>query len=485
MADTLTVTDNRTGKTYEIPIENDTISAMALRQIKVNETDFGMMSYDPAYKNTASCKSNITFIDGGKGVLRYRGYPIEQLAEKSTYIEVAYPAGARRIAELPEQLEMAWFTYEITHHTYLARERFRQGIFEGVPLRRAPDGHAHVLGCGRAVDVLPRSQETSTIADVRMAAGRAPDRQDAHVGGGYAYRLQPAACPTSTRTTTSVVHRELPLDDVPHDRACATSLRTRCSSGPRRAAHPPRRPRAELLGHRDARSSAPRMRRPVLGRSSAALPRRCTGRCHGGANEAVVRMLEEIGSVENIPAFIKSREGRRAPPDGLRAPRLQELRPARPQVIKRHRPPGVRRGHGPEPPARHRLRNSKSTALADEYFIEQASSTRTSTSTPASSTRRWACRWTCTRCSSRSAARRRLARAVAGDADRRRAAHRAPPSGLPRRGSPRLRRPLRSLAGDQVPRTFAARSRLSTGRVEESMQTGTCARAGRLGKSTR
>src|SRR5713226_3409614 len=86
---TLTIIDNRTGKQYEIPIENQTVRAMDLRQIKVKDEDFGMMTYDPAFMNTASCKSEISFIDGDKGILRYRGYPIEQMAEKSTYIEKA------------------------------------------------------------------------------------------------------------------------------------------------------------------------------------------------------------------------------------------------------------------------------------------------------------------------------------------------------------------------------------------------------------
>jgi citrate synthase len=89
-ANTLTITDNRTGKQYEVPIENDTIKAMDLRQIKTSDDDFGLMTYDPAFMNTASCKSRITFIDGDKGVLEYRGYPIDQLAAKSTYLEVAY-----------------------------------------------------------------------------------------------------------------------------------------------------------------------------------------------------------------------------------------------------------------------------------------------------------------------------------------------------------------------------------------------------------
>ena len=89
-SDTLTITDNRNGKSYEVPIEDGTIRAMDLRQIKISDDDFGLMSYDPAFLNTASCRSKITFIDGEKGILRYRGYPIEELAEKTTFLEVAY-----------------------------------------------------------------------------------------------------------------------------------------------------------------------------------------------------------------------------------------------------------------------------------------------------------------------------------------------------------------------------------------------------------
>src|SRR6201993_4568884 len=89
-SETLSVTDNRTGQTYEIPIQDGTIRATELRKIKVDEDDFGIMTYDPAYMNTASCRSSVTFIDGDKGILEYRGYPIEQLADKSSYLEVAY-----------------------------------------------------------------------------------------------------------------------------------------------------------------------------------------------------------------------------------------------------------------------------------------------------------------------------------------------------------------------------------------------------------
>ncbi len=115
-ANTLTITDNRTGKQYEVPIENDTIRAMDLRQIKVADGDFGLMTYDPAFMNTASCKSRITFIDGDEGILRYRGYPIEQLAERSSYLEVAY---LLLNGELPTSKQLEDWTWNIAHHTFL------------------------------------------------------------------------------------------------------------------------------------------------------------------------------------------------------------------------------------------------------------------------------------------------------------------------------------------------------------------------------
>src|SRR5713101_2561764 len=111
---TLTITDNRTGKQYELVIENETIKALDLRQIKVADDDFGLMTYDPAFMNTASCKSRITFIDGDKGILEYRGYPIDQLAEKSTYLEVAY---LLLNGELPSRAQYDAWVYNVTHHT--------------------------------------------------------------------------------------------------------------------------------------------------------------------------------------------------------------------------------------------------------------------------------------------------------------------------------------------------------------------------------
>src|ERR1700716_2368887 len=115
-ADTLTITDNRTGKQYDVPIENGTIKAMDLRQIKTSDDDFGLMTYDPAFMNTASCKSRITFIDGDKGILEYRGYPIDQLAEKSTYLEVAY---LLLNGELPSKTQYDEWVHNITFHTMI------------------------------------------------------------------------------------------------------------------------------------------------------------------------------------------------------------------------------------------------------------------------------------------------------------------------------------------------------------------------------
>src|SRR3954447_12495037 len=113
-SETLTITDNRTGRTYEVPIEDGTIRAPALRDIKVEDDDFGLMTYDPAFMNTASCRSSITYIDGDKGILEYRGYPIEQLAEQSSYLEVAYLLVH---GQLPNQAELDQWTHEVTIHT--------------------------------------------------------------------------------------------------------------------------------------------------------------------------------------------------------------------------------------------------------------------------------------------------------------------------------------------------------------------------------
>src|ERR1700693_4721009 len=126
-AEALTITDRRTGRVYEVPISDGTIRAMDLRQIKVQPEDFGLMSYDPAFMNTASCKSKITFIDGDKGILNYRGYPIDQLAPSATHLEVA---SLLFNGELPKKAQLESFVNEVKNHTFVHEnmKKFQEGF---------------------------------------------------------------------------------------------------------------------------------------------------------------------------------------------------------------------------------------------------------------------------------------------------------------------------------------------------------------------
>ena len=160
--DTLTIVDNRTNRTYTLPIEHGTIRAMDLRQIKTGPDDFGLMTYDPAFMNTASCHSAITFIDGDKGILRYRGYPIEELAEKCTFLEVAY---LLLNGELPtRRTKGRWVNADHAPH-HAARNH--QEVHGGLPLRRAPHGHVGQHG-GGALHDLSRRPEHRTIPECRL-----------------------------------------------------------------------------------------------------------------------------------------------------------------------------------------------------------------------------------------------------------------------------------------------------------------------------
>ena len=154
--DSLTIVDNRTGRTYEIPVQEGTIRAADLRQIKSGPDDFGLMSYDPAYLNTAACRSAITFIDGDKGILRYRGYPIEELAERSTFLETAY---LLLNGELPKPAELDRWVYDITHHTI---------IHENV--KKFIDGFHH--------DAHPMGMMVSTVAALSTFYPEARDAAD-------------------------------------------------------------------------------------------------------------------------------------------------------------------------------------------------------------------------------------------------------------------------------------------------------------------
>ena len=149
---TLTITDNRTGQTIELPIEHDTIPAIGLRQLKVQADDFGMMAYDPGYTNTASCKSRITYVDGDRGILRYRGYPIEQLAEKSTFLEVTH---LLLFGELPDGKRVD--RLECAHYGAYAYRQRPERFAQEFPCGRPPDGHSHQRSCSD-VHSLPGGQ---------------------------------------------------------------------------------------------------------------------------------------------------------------------------------------------------------------------------------------------------------------------------------------------------------------------------------------
>jgi citrate synthase len=189
--DTLSVTDNRTGKTYELPIENGAIRAKDLRQIRVDDEDYGLKGYDPAFLNTAACKSRITYIDGEKGILRYRGYPIEQLAEKSNYLEVA---NLILYGELPAKKQYDEWVHNITHHTIL--HEYVKKLLDGFRYDAHPMGM--LIGGGSALHFYPTEKvldrherlQTYRLIAMMLPSPRSPT--------GTA-----SACATPIRTTTS------------------------------------------------------------------------------------------------------------------------------------------------------------------------------------------------------------------------------------------------------------------------------------------
>ena len=277
-SDSLTVTDNRTGTTYELPITDGTVRAMDLRQIKVDEGEFGMMAYDPAFTNTASCRSAITFIDGEAGILEHRGYSIEQLCERSTFLEVAY---LLIFGELPTAA--AARALGLRHHPPHLRPRGPQAALRGVPLRRPPDGDAARRGRG-ALDLLPRREADRRPR--RALHGRGPaDRQDPDP---RRLLLPPQhGLPLRLPRQRPQLLRELPLDDVQKNGSPARPQGGALESA-RRALHPPRRPRTELLDQRRPRRRLLR-RRPLLGgrgRSRGALRAAPRRRQRGGAADA-------------------------------------------------------------------------------------------------------------------------------------------------------------------------------------------------------
>jgi len=289
--DTLTVTDNRTGKSYELPIEDGAIRAPDLRQIKTSDDDFGLMSYDPAFLNTASCRSAITYIDGDKGILRYRGYPIEQLAEHGTYLETAYLLVH---GELPTAAELEVWTHEITFHT-LVHENVKS-LMEGFRYDAHPMGML-VSVLGALSTFYPEASQVDN-PDVRLA---------------QVYRL---IAKVPTIAAWSYRHsRGLPYVYPDNDLGfTADFLAMMFRIGARYEPDPAIVRALEVLfilhADHEQNCSANAMRSigssrvdpySALAGAAAAL----YGPLHGGANEEVLKMLAEIGDVKEVPAYVE------------------------------------------------------------------------------------------------------------------------------------------------------------------------------------
>src|SRR5579872_6880232 len=290
--DSLTVTDNRSGKTYELPITSDTIRALDLRQIKVEQPDFGMMSYDPAFNNTALCKSKVTFIDGDAGILRYRGYPIEELAERSTYLETAYLI---IFGELPTRKQLEDWSYHVSHHTFIHES-----------IKKFFDGFHY--------DAHPMGMMISTIASLSTFYPDAKEIFNAESRRKQTYRLI-GKMPT---LAAFAYRHSLGMPFVYPDRElsyCGNFLNMLFRTTEVKYRPNPTLERALdilFILHADHEQNCSSTAMRVVGSAhadpysaTAAATAALYGPLHGGANEAVLRMLVEIGSVNNVPAYVK------------------------------------------------------------------------------------------------------------------------------------------------------------------------------------
>jgi citrate synthase len=289
--DTLTITDNRTGKTYEVPITDGTIKAIDLRKIKTSDDDFGLMTYDPAFTNTASCRSSITFIDGDKGILRYRGYPIDQLAEKSSYLETAYLI---LYGKLPTASQLDDWTHWITNHT-LIHENIKKII-------DAFHHDAHPMGvlCAGVAALSTYYPESKLVHDEEVRLKQI-------------YRLV-----AKVPTISAFAHRHskgLPYVYPDNDLSYAgnflnmmfkmTELKFEPNAVLERALD------VLFILHADHEQNCSTNAMRSIGSSEAdpyvamaGAIAALYGPLHGGANEQVLRMLNEIGSVSNIPGYL-------------------------------------------------------------------------------------------------------------------------------------------------------------------------------------
>lgn len=296
----LTVTDNRTGKTYTLPIECGTVRSMDLRQIKVSDDDFGLLGYDPGYLNTASCKSQITYIDGEKGILRYRGYPIEQLAEQSSFLETAYLLIK---GQLPDNDRLAAWTHNIRNHTMVHANlaKFMDGFrYDAHPMgilvgtvgalstfypdaKNIFDKEARKLQVRRLIGKMP----TLAAMSFRHSMGFPyvlPDNDLSYTGNFLSMMFKMTELKYKPDPVLEKALDVLFILHADHEQNCSASA-------------------VRSVGSSQVDPFS------ALAAGCAAL----YGPLHGGANEAVIRMLERIGSLDRVPEFIqsvKSGEGR-------------------------------------------------------------------------------------------------------------------------------------------------------------------------------
>ena len=290
--ETLTITDNRTNKTYELPIENGTIRAMDLRQIKTNGDDFGLMTYDPAFMNTASCRSSITFIDGDKGILRYRGYPIEVLAEHCTYLEVAY---LLLFGELPTEQELKNWVFEITHHTMLhesTRHFMQQFRHNAHPMAML------ISTVAALATVYPDSKDIFDPANRLLQIKRLIAKMPSIAALAYRHSLGfPYVYPDNDLSYTENFMNMLWRMVEPKYVATPVLARALDILFILHADHEQNCSASTMRGVGSAHTD------PYLTTAGAASA--LAGPLHGGANEEVLKMLEEIGSKQNVPAYVK------------------------------------------------------------------------------------------------------------------------------------------------------------------------------------
>ncbi len=355
--DSLTVTDNRTGQTFELELTDGTVKAMDFRQMKVSEDDFGLMTYDPAFTNTANCRSDITYIDGAAGVLEHRGYPIEALCDQSSFLEVAYVLVH---GELPRQNELDYWQYAITHHTYVhenvkkSMESFR---YDAHPM-------AMLLSTvGALSSFYPAAKDLESDTERYMAVVRLIAKMPTLAAFAYRHQLG------------------LPYVYPDNDLSYAGNFLSMLYKMTEVKYEPdPRLERAlDVLWilHADHEQNCSTAAVRAVGSSQVDPYSAVTagiaalyGPLHGGANEAVLKMLDRIGSVENIPDFLQGVKDREEKLMGF-GHRVYKNYDPRARIIKKHVDEVLEATGGAYNPKLEIATELEQRALDDDYFTDR------------------------------------------------------------------------------------------------------------------